>query len=157
MDIRKVGVVGAGTMGNGIAQAFSVAGYEVVMTDVADAALERGLKTIGGSLDRLIKKEKMTEAQKEEVLGRVSVSTDLGALATTDLVVEAATENLELKLDLDPERPSLDDLLDMITAGLRSSMTYAGASTLSQFAERAVVGTQSAAGYDEGKALHVSW
>ena len=100
MDIRKVGVVGAGTMGNGIAQAFSVAGYEVVMTDVADAALERGLKTIGGSLDRLIKKEKMTEAQKEEVLGRVSVSTDLGALATTDLVVEAATENLELKLDL---------------------------------------------------------
>lgn len=61
------------------------------------------------------------------------------------------------RIYLDLERPSLDDLLDMITSGLRSSMTYAGASTLPQFAERAVVGTQSAAGYDEGKALHVSW
>jgi IMP dehydrogenase len=61
------------------------------------------------------------------------------------------------RIYLDPDRPSLDDLLDMITAGLRSSMTYAGASTLAQFHDRAVVGTQSAAGYDEGKALPVSW
>jgi IMP dehydrogenase len=61
------------------------------------------------------------------------------------------------RIYLDPERPSLDDLLDMITSGLRSSMTYAGASTLPEFHERAVVGTQSAAGYDEGKALPVSW
>ena len=61
------------------------------------------------------------------------------------------------RIYLDPERPSLDDLLDMITSGLRSSMTYAGASTLPEFHERAVVGTQSAAGYDEGKALSVSW
>ncbi|MER3389496.1 MAG: GuaB1 family IMP dehydrogenase-related protein [Microcella sp.] len=61
------------------------------------------------------------------------------------------------RIYLDPERPSLDDLLDMITAGLRSSMTYAGASTLEQFRDRAVVGTQSAAGYEEGKALPVSW
>jgi IMP dehydrogenase len=58
---------------------------------------------------------------------------------------------------LDPARPSVDDLLDMITSGLRSSMSYAGATTLKQFRERAVVGTQSAAGYDEGKALPVSW
>ena len=61
------------------------------------------------------------------------------------------------RIYLDPERPSLDDLLDMITSGLRSSMTYAGASTLAEFHERAVVGTQSAAGYEEGKALPVSW
>ncbi len=61
------------------------------------------------------------------------------------------------RIYLDPERPSLDDLLDMITSGLRSSMTYAGASTLREFHERAVVGTQSAAGYEEGKALPVSW
>lgn len=61
------------------------------------------------------------------------------------------------RIYLDPERPSLDDLLDMITSGLRSSMTYAGASTLPEFHERAVVGTQSAAGYEEGKALPVSW
>jgi IMP dehydrogenase len=61
------------------------------------------------------------------------------------------------RIYLDPERPALDDLLDMMTSGLRSSMTYAGASTLAEFHERAVVGTQSAAGYDEGKALPVSW
>ena len=61
------------------------------------------------------------------------------------------------RIYLDTERPSLDDLLDMITSGLRSSMTYAGASTLPQFHERAVVGVQSAAGYEEGKALPVSW
>ena len=61
------------------------------------------------------------------------------------------------RIYLDPERPSLDDLLDMITSGLRSSMTYAGASTVPEFHDRAVVGTQSAAGYDEGKALPVSW
>ncbi|NMG03380.1 3-hydroxybutyryl-CoA dehydrogenase [Azoarcus taiwanensis] len=100
MEIRKVGVVGAGTMGNGIAQAFSVAGFDVVMTDVADAALERGVKTIAGSLDRLIKKEKMTEADKGVVLGRIVTSTAIGALAEVDLVIEAATENLDLKLKI---------------------------------------------------------
>lgn len=100
MEIRKVGVVGAGTMGNGIAQAFSVAGFDVVMTDVADAALEKGVKTIAGSLDRLIKKEKMTEADKGVVLGRIVTSTAIGALAEVDLVIEAATENLDLKLKI---------------------------------------------------------
>lgn len=100
MEIRKVGVVGAGTMGNGIAQAFSVSGFDVVMTDVADAALERGLKAITGSLDRLIKKDKMTEAQKAEVMGRITTSTDASAHAQVDLVIEAATENLELKLKI---------------------------------------------------------
>lgn len=100
MEVRKVGVVGAGTMGNGIAQAFSVAGFDVVMTDVADAALERGIKTIAGSLDRLIKKEKMSEADKSSVLGRISTDTSLAALAEVDLVIEAATENLDLKLKI---------------------------------------------------------
>lgn len=100
MNIRKVGIVGAGTMGNGIAQTFSVAGIDVVMTDLAEAGLQHGLKTINASLDRLIKKEKMTSAQKAEVLARVSTSTDLAALAGTDLVIEAATEDLELKLKI---------------------------------------------------------
>lgn len=61
------------------------------------------------------------------------------------------------KIYLDPSRPSLEDLLDMITSGVRSSLTYAGASSLAEFRERALVGLQSAAGYDEGKALPVSW
>ncbi|PLX70503.1 MAG: 3-hydroxybutyryl-CoA dehydrogenase [Azoarcus sp.] len=100
MSISKIGVVGAGTMGNGIVQAFAVAGYPVVMTDIADAALQRGLGTVAGSLDRLIKKEKMSTAQKEEAMGKISVSTDMGALSDCDLIIEAATENLELKLKI---------------------------------------------------------
>ncbi|WP_332671599.1 3-hydroxybutyryl-CoA dehydrogenase [Aromatoleum sp.] len=100
MSLKKIGVVGAGTMGNGITQAFAVAGFDVVMNDMADAAVQRGLATLSGSLDRLIKKEKMTAAQKTEVLGRISTSTDLSALADCDLVIEAATENLPVKLKL---------------------------------------------------------
>lgn len=100
MEIRTIGVVGAGTMGNGIAQAFAVAGYPVVMTDVAQPALDRGLKTVDSSLERLVKKEKMTAADKATVLSRIRTGLDLGALAEADLIVEAATENLPLKLDI---------------------------------------------------------
>ena len=97
MELKKIGVVGAGTMGNGISQALSVAGLEVVMTDVAAAPLERGIATISGSLDRLIKKEKMTAAEKAAVMGRIGTATDLGAIKDCDLVIEAATENFDLK------------------------------------------------------------
>ncbi|NMG53255.1 3-hydroxybutyryl-CoA dehydrogenase [Aromatoleum aromaticum] len=100
MNMKKIGIVGAGTMGNGITQAFAVAGFDVVMSDVADAALQRGLATLSGSLDRLVKKDKMTEAQKAEALARVSGSTELGAMSDCDLIIEAATENLALKLKI---------------------------------------------------------
>jgi 3-hydroxybutyryl-CoA dehydrogenase len=100
MSIRTIGVVGAGTMGNGIAQAFAVAGHDVVMTDVAQPAIERGLKTLDASLERLVKKDKMTADAKAAALARITASTDLGALAGVDLVVEAATENQALKLDV---------------------------------------------------------
>lgn len=100
MTIKKIGVIGAGTMGNGIAQAFAVSGFEVVMTDVADSALERGLATIGASLDRLIKKEKMTADEKAAALARIVTAKDLAAVADCDLIIEAATENLDLKLNI---------------------------------------------------------
>ncbi|MBX9629738.1 MAG: 3-hydroxybutyryl-CoA dehydrogenase [Burkholderiales bacterium] len=100
MQIKTIGVVGAGTMGNGIAQAFAVAGHAVVMTDVAQAALDKGLKNVDGSLERLVKKEKMTAADKATTLGRITTSTKLEALGDVDLIVEAATENLTLKLDI---------------------------------------------------------
>jgi 3-hydroxybutyryl-CoA dehydrogenase len=100
MTIKKIGVIGAGTMGNGIAQAFAVSGLEVVMTDVADSALERGLATIGASLDRLIKKEKMTADEKAAALARIVTAKDLAAVADCDLIIEAATENLDLKLNI---------------------------------------------------------
>ena len=96
--ISKVGVIGAGTMGNGIAQACAVAGFDVVMVDVAEAAVQRGVAAIGGSLERLVKKEKLTADAKAQAQARVTGTTDYGALASADLVIEAATENLELKL-----------------------------------------------------------
>ena len=100
MDIKTIGVIGAGTMGNGIAQAFAVAEYPVMMSDIGQPQLDRGVKTIDASLDRLVKKDKMTAAEKGAVLARVKTTTDIGALKDCDLLIEAATENLELKLKL---------------------------------------------------------
>ena len=96
--LRKVGVVGAGTMGNGIAQACAVAGLEVVMVDIADDAVSRGLATVAGSLDRLLKKEKITAADKSAALARIKGTTRYDDLKACDLVIEAATENEELKV-----------------------------------------------------------
>jgi 3-hydroxybutyryl-CoA dehydrogenase len=95
--ITRVGVVGAGTMGNGIAQACAVAGLDVVMVDVAEAAVLRGLATVTGSLDRLLKKEKITVAAKDAALSRIHGTTDYAALKNSDIVIEAATENEDLK------------------------------------------------------------
>jgi 3-hydroxybutyryl-CoA dehydrogenase len=95
--IERVGVIGAGTMGNGIAQACAVAGVDVVMVDVAQAAVDRGVAAIGTSLERLQKKEKITADARAAALARVRATTDYAALEGVDLIVEAATENLELK------------------------------------------------------------
>lgn len=100
MDLKKIGVIGAGTMGNGISQAFAVAGVEVVMTDVAPSQLERGTAAIASSLERLVKKDKLAAAAKDAALGRIRGATDLGAVKDCDLVIEAATENLPLKLKI---------------------------------------------------------
>jgi 3-hydroxybutyryl-CoA dehydrogenase len=98
MQIERVGVIGAGTMGSGIAQACAVAGIDVVMVDVAQAALERGVATIGSSLERLQKKDKISNEARTSALARVRGSTDYAELAGAGLIVEAASENLELKL-----------------------------------------------------------
>lgn len=100
MTFKNIGVVGSGTMGNGITQAFAVAGYSVTMTDVSEEAVARGLKSLTGSLDRLVKKEKMTAADKDAALARIKTATALTALKDCDLVIEAATENLTLKLKI---------------------------------------------------------
>ena len=98
MQIERVGVVGAGTMGNGIAQACAVAGIDVVMIDVAQAAVDRGLAAVDASLGRLQKKDKITAEARTAALGRIRGTTDYGTLAGSGLIIEAATENLELKL-----------------------------------------------------------
>jgi len=100
MSIGKIGVVGAGTMGNGIAQACAVAGLDVVMMDIGEAQVQRGLATIASSLDRLIKKDKLSAGQKDAAMARIVAATSMPALGDCDLVIEAATENLQLKLDI---------------------------------------------------------
>src|SRR5437868_8820163 len=100
MGIRTVGIVGAGTMGNGIAQACAVAGLNVVMVDISDAAVQKGIATVAGSLDRLIKKDKISEADKAAALGRIKGSTAYGDLKPAQIVIEAATENYDLKVKI---------------------------------------------------------
>jgi 3-hydroxybutyryl-CoA dehydrogenase len=98
MQIERVGVIGAGTMGNGIAQACAMAGFAVVMVDVAQAAVDRGIAAIGASLERLQKKDRITGGARTAALARVRASTAYADLAGASLIVEAATENVELKL-----------------------------------------------------------
>jgi 3-hydroxybutyryl-CoA dehydrogenase len=95
--LDKIGVIGAGTMGNGIAQVSAAAGLQVVMIDVSDAAVQRGMAAIGTSLDRLVKKDKLTAADRTATLGRIRGSAQYSELGTVDLVIEAATENLDIK------------------------------------------------------------
>ncbi|HZG42426.1 MAG TPA: 3-hydroxybutyryl-CoA dehydrogenase [Longimicrobium sp.] len=96
-EIRKVAVVGAGTMGNGIVHVFAHGGYDVTMIDVRAEALEGALKTIGGNMDRQIKKAALSEEDKAVAMGRIRTATELSAAADADLIVEAATENRDLK------------------------------------------------------------
>jgi 3-hydroxybutyryl-CoA dehydrogenase len=98
--IQTVGIIGAGTMGNGIAQVCAAAGLSVVMVDISDAAVNRGLSTVGGSLDRLVKKERMSAADRDATLKRITGTTDRTKLSDCDLVIEAATENEELKVKI---------------------------------------------------------
>ncbi|HPK66789.1 MAG TPA: 3-hydroxybutyryl-CoA dehydrogenase [Thermoanaerobaculia bacterium] len=98
MEIRRVGVLGCGLMGSGIAEVCARAGFETVVREVDDAALARGMERIRGSLDRAVAKGKLEAAAREAALGRLRTTTDFGALAGCDLVIEAIVENLEEKL-----------------------------------------------------------
>ncbi|MCB2204989.1 3-hydroxybutyryl-CoA dehydrogenase [bacterium] len=99
--MQNVTVVGGGTMGNGIAHVFAMGGYAVQLVDIKQEFVDRALATIGKNLDRQVKKEVITEEQKNEILGRINGGTDLeAALGAADLVVEAASENEDIKKDL---------------------------------------------------------
>lgn len=100
MDIRRVGVVGAGTMGNGIAHVFAGNGYEVILCDVQQSFLDRALATITKNLDREVAKNKITTADKDSALGRIHPVTERNQLAGCDLVIEAATEKFETKTEI---------------------------------------------------------
>jgi 3-hydroxybutyryl-CoA dehydrogenase len=98
--IKTVGVVGAGTMGNGIAQVCAAACLNVVMVDISDTAIQKGIATIDVSLTRLVKKEHLTPTDKDAILSRIKGSTDYDSLKAVDLAIEAATENEALKLQI---------------------------------------------------------
>jgi 3-hydroxybutyryl-CoA dehydrogenase len=99
-QIKKVAVLGAGTMGNGIAHVFARAGYSVILRDVETRFLDRGLETIGKNLDREVKKEKIAATDKSLILARIQPTTDVAALAAADFAVEAVPEQLDLKVRL---------------------------------------------------------
>jgi len=97
MEIKKVGVVGAGTMGNGIAHVFAVSGYDVVLMDVEESFLDRAMAIITKNLDRMIKKEKISEADKEATLKKIKKTTSMKEMADCQIVVEAASEDYAIK------------------------------------------------------------
>jgi 3-hydroxybutyryl-CoA dehydrogenase len=122
MSISRIGVIGAGTMGHGIAQACAVRGIAVTMVDVAQPAVDRGLKSVAASLERLVKKGTLSEADRDAALARITGSTSYDALKDLPLVIEAATENEALKVKI---LQQLDALLgpDAIVATNTSSIS----------------------------------
>jgi 3-hydroxybutyryl-CoA dehydrogenase len=97
MEVKRVGVVGAGTMGNGIAHVFATSGYDVMLMDVEESLLDRAVSMITKNLDRMIKKEKIKEADKEAALSKIKKTVKMSDMADCDIVIEAATEDFGLK------------------------------------------------------------
>ena len=100
MEIKTIGVVGAGQMGNGIAQVAAHSGLQVVMSDIADAFVQKGLTTISKNLDRMAEKGKISSQKKDEIMGRIKGTVQVKEMAEVDFAVEAATENETLKLNI---------------------------------------------------------
>ena len=100
MEIKTVGVVGAGQMGNGIAQVAAHSGFRVVMSDIADSFVQKGLAAISKNLDRMVEKGKIPSQKKDEIMDRIKGTIKIGEMADADFVVEAATENEPLKLNI---------------------------------------------------------
>jgi len=100
MSISKVAVIGSGTMGNGIAHVFAQHGFEVILMDINQDLLDKGMSTISKNLDRQVAKDKITEGEKDKTLSRIKATTNLKELTPAEFVVEAATENREIKFQL---------------------------------------------------------
>ncbi len=130
-SFEKVAVIGAGTMGNGIAHVFAQQGYDVCLIDVSEAALQRGLETIAKNADRQVKKELISESDKNALLSRISLQTNLAqAIADRDLIVEAATEKTELKLQIFRDMDSAAPAHAILASNTSSiSITRLGAAT----------------------------
>ncbi|MBV4499696.1 3-hydroxybutyryl-CoA dehydrogenase [Pseudomonas shirazensis] len=129
MSIERIAVIGAGTMGNGIAQVCAVAGYQVLLIDVSDAALERGMATLNKNLERQVSKGTLEADKAAAAKGRIRTSTDYADLRDVQLLIEAATENLELKqriLQQAAANVSSDCLIATNTSSLSVTQLAAG-------------------------------
>jgi 3-hydroxybutyryl-CoA dehydrogenase len=137
MAIRRVGVIGAGTMGNGIAHVFARSGFDVVLCDVEQRFLDRGLATIAKNLDREVAKSKISAEDKTATLGRISAVVDRGRLVECDLVIEAATEKFDIKAEIFRE---LDRLMkpEVILASNTSSISITKIGALTGRADRVI-------------------
>jgi len=137
MSVQKIGVVGAGTMGNGIAHVFARSGFDVILCDVEQRFLERALEAIEKNLEREVGKNKITGADKDAALGRIQAVMDRARLAQCDFVVEAATEKFAIKTGIFRE---LDALLrpDVILASNTSSISITKLAALTKRAERVI-------------------
>jgi len=135
MKINTVGIIGAGTMGNGIAQACAVSGINVVMVDISDAAVAKGIATVAGSLERLIKKEKISASDRDAALARIKGSTSYDELKSAQLVIEAATENFDLKVKI---LQQIDAIVapDVIIASNTSSISITKLAAVTSRADR---------------------
>src|SRR5262249_2178397 len=137
MQIQKVGVLGAGTMGNGIAHVFAKGGFSVVLCDVADAPLKKAVETISKNLEREVSKQKLTAEAREAALKGIQTTTDRRALAACDFVVEAATEKFDIKTQLFKE---LDGILrpEVILSSNTSSISITKLAALTKRPDKVI-------------------
>lgn len=135
MAINTVGIIGAGTMGNGIAQACAVSGIKVIMVDISEAAVAKGIATVAGSLERLIKKERISTVDRDAALARIKGSTSYDELKSAQLVIEAATENFDLKVRI---LKQIDAIVapDVIIASNTSSISITKLAAVTSRADR---------------------
>ncbi len=135
--IKKIGVIGAGQMGNGIAQVCAQQNLEVLLFDISEAALVKGLATVSNSLDRLIKKAVITDVEKNNILKNIKTTTQMSDLSQSDFVIEAATENIDLKLKIFKQ---LDEVIkpDAILASNTSSISITQIAAVTKRPEKVV-------------------
>jgi 3-hydroxybutyryl-CoA dehydrogenase len=125
-----IGVIGAGTMGNGIAQVAARSGYSVIMRDVSEEFLHRGVQAINRSLQRDIDKERLSETEKQEIVGRITPTTDIQQLSEASFVIEAVTENLDVKTEIFKSLDRITDPQTILASNTSSiSITRLGAAT----------------------------